>query len=93
MKYAIVASTWASFSRAVAATAIGAWLAFANCPTVFAADGPQAAAAAKEAAANFDAYLRDVEKSKGKPDYSKAPASEYLKRIFDADALAALPAP
>src|SRR5262249_58701501 len=30
---------------------------------------------------------------KGKPDYSKPPASEYLKRIFDADALASLPAP
>jgi len=93
MKYAIVVSTWVSFFRAVAAAAIGSWLAFAICPAAFAADGAQAAAAAKEAAANFDTYLRDVEKSKGKPDYSKPPASEYLKRIFDADALAALPAP
>jgi hypothetical protein len=32
-------------------------------------------------------------KTKGQPDYSKPPASEYLKRIFAADALAALPAP
>ena len=93
MKYAVVASIWASLSRAAAAAAIGTWLAFAICPAAFAADGAQAAAAAKEAAANFDTYLRDVEKSKGKPDYSKPPASEYLKRIFDADALAALPAP
>ena len=30
---------------------------------------------------------------KATPDYAKPPASEYLKRIFDADALAALPAP
>src|SRR5262245_21934345 len=56
MKYAIVASTWASFSRTVAAGAIGSWLAFANCPTVFAADGPQAAAAAKEAAKALSDY-------------------------------------
>src|SRR5262245_36043041 len=93
MQYAIVAGTWASFSRTVAAAAIGLWLAFAICPAVFAADGPQAAAAAKEAAAKLQAYLRDLEKSKGQPDYAKPPASEYLKRIFNTDALAALPAP
>ena len=93
MKYAVVASTWASVSRTLAAVAIGSWVALAICPTVFAADGAQAAAAAKEVAANFKAYLRDLEKSKALPDYSKPPASEYLKRIFDADALAALPAP
>jgi len=93
IKYEIVVPTWASFSRAVAAVAIGIWLAFAICPAVFAADGAQAAAAAKEAAANLKAYLRDREKSKAQPDYSKPPASEYLKRIFDADALAVLPAP
>jgi hypothetical protein len=43
--------------------------------------------------AKLQAYLRDLEKTKGQPDYSKPPASEYLKRIFAADALAALPAP
>src|SRR5262245_41865230 len=93
MQYAIVADTWASFSRTVAAAAIGLWLAFAICPAVFAADGRQAAAAAKETAANRQAYLRDLEKSKGQPEYSKPPAVEFLKRIFAADALAALPAP
>jgi len=93
MQYAIVAGTWASFSRTAAAAAIGSWLAFAICPAVFAADGPQAAAAAKEAAAKLQAYLRNIEKSKGQPDYSKPPVAEYLKRIFAADALAALPAP
>jgi len=61
--------------------------------SAFAQNGPKAAAARKEAAAKLQAYLRDLEKSKGQPDYSKPPASEYLKRIFDGDALAALPAP
>jgi hypothetical protein len=93
MNCGIVASRWASFWKPVAATAIGLWLVFGFCPAVFAADGAQAAAAAKEAAGRFKAYLGDLEKSKGKPDYTKPPASEYLKRIFDADALAALPAP
>jgi hypothetical protein len=93
MQYAIVAGTWASLSRMVAAAAIGSWLAFAICPAAFAADGAQAAAAAKEAAAKLQAYLRDLEKSKGQPEYSKPPASVHLKRIFDADALAAMPAP
>jgi hypothetical protein len=77
--------------RAAAPIAFGLWLSLAFCPAAFAADGPQAAAAAKEAAAKLQAYLRDLKKSKGQPDYSKLPASEYLKRIFDADALAALP--
>lgn len=93
MKYAIVASTWANLSRTVAKAAIGLSLVFAFCPAVFAADGAQAAAAAKEAAGRFKAYLGDLEKSKGKPDYAKPPASAYLGRIFDAGALAALPAP
>lgn len=93
MKYGIAASAWANLSRTVAAAAIGTWLAFAICPAVFAADGAQAAAAAKEAAGRFKAYLGDLEKSKGTPDYAKPPASAYLRRIFDADALAALPAP
>jgi hypothetical protein len=93
MQHAIVAGAWASFPRTFAAAAIGLWLAFAMPPSVSAADGAQAAAAAKEAAAKLQAYLRDIEKSKGQPDYSRPPASEYLKRIFDADTLAALPPP
>lgn len=93
MNYGIAASIWASFWKAVVAAAIAIWLAFPICPSVFAADGAQAAAAAKEAAGRLKAYLDDLEKSKGKPDYAKPPASEYLKRIFDADALAVLSAP
>jgi hypothetical protein len=56
-------------------------------------DGAKAAATAKEAAENMGAYLRDLEKSGHQPDYSKPPASEYLKLIFNADALAALASP
>jgi hypothetical protein len=59
---------------------------------VFAQEGSKAATAAKEAAVNMQAYLHDLEKSGGQPDYSKPPASEYFKRIFDTDTLAALPA-
>jgi hypothetical protein len=93
-------SSLSVFGRAGGAFALGKALAvgllllvaaFNN--SALAEDGPKAAAAAKEAAANMQAYLRDLEKSKGQPDYSKPPASEYLKRIFDTDALAALPAP
>jgi len=91
MKIAIVALAAGSVSRTVAAAAIGTWLAFANCPAVVAADGAQAAAAAKEAAAQLQVYLRDLEKSGGQPDYSKPPAADYFKRIFDLDTLAALP--
>lgn len=93
MNYGIAASTGASFWKAVAAATIAIWLAFPVCPPVFAADGAQAATAAKEAAGRLKAYLDDLEKSKGKPDYAKPPASVYLKRIFDADALTALSAP
>src|SRR5262245_52046856 len=93
MKIEIVAIVLGTFLRTVAAAALGSWLALAICPAVFAADGAQAAAAAKEAADKLRVYLRDLEKSKDQPDYSKPPASEYLKHIFDADGLAALPAP
>ena len=93
MKYAIVASTWASLSRTVAAAAIGTWLAFAACPTLFAADGPQAAAAAKEAAKAFSDYAADVARLGDHPDYSRPPLAEYFRRVFDAETLAALPPP
>src|SRR5262249_22618429 len=91
MKNEIVSSTLVGFSRAATAAVVGSWLVFAICPTVLAADGAKAAAAARYAEAQLHVYL--CEKSKGRPDYSKPPASEYLKRIFDTDALATLPAP
>ncbi|HET9715620.1 MAG TPA: hypothetical protein VFP60_05485 [Pseudolabrys sp.] len=95
MKYTIaMAPTWAKFFTGVGAAAVGAWLALVCCPPALAADGAQAAAAAKEATVKLQAYLHDLEKSKVRqPDYSKPPASEYLKHIFNTDALAALPAP
>ena len=80
MKYAIVAGTWASFSRAVAAAAIGTWLAFAVCPVVFAADGPQAAAAAKESMEAFIDYAKSLARSGGRPDYSKSPVAEHFRK-------------
>jgi hypothetical protein len=93
MKYGIVASTWASFPRAVAAAAIGAWLAFAICPAALAADGAQAAAAAKESAKAFSDYAANVARSGDRPDYSRPPLAEHFHRIFDAETLAALPPP
>ena len=93
MKYAIVASTWASLFRTVAAAAIGTWLAFAACPTLFAADGPQAAAAAKEAAKAFSDYAADLARLGDYPDYSRPPLAEYFRRVFDAETLAVLPPP
>ena len=38
-------------------------------------------------------YLSDLAKAGGRPDFSKPPASELLGRIFDMNALAALPPP
>jgi hypothetical protein len=85
------APIFVQFGRAIA---VGLLLLFAAFnASALAQDGPKAAAAAKEAAANMQAYLRDLEKSKGQPDYSKPPVSEYIKRIFNADTLSALPAP
>ncbi len=86
-------STWSVFDRFGAALVAGLWLLMAFNAPALAQNGPKAAAAAKEAAENMQAYLRDLEKSGGQPDYSKPPTSEYFKRIFDADAIAALPAP
>jgi len=92
MKCGIVAGTWAGFARAAAAAAVGSWLALAVCP-VFAADGAQAAAVAKESAKAFKDYVRDLARSGGRPDYSKEPVAQYLRRIFDSETLAALPPP
>ena len=94
MKYGIAASTWANFSRkAVAAATIAIWLAFAFLSGGV-CRGWRASRGSREGGGRpFKAYLGDLEKSKGKPDYAKPPASAYLRRIFDADALAALPAP
>jgi hypothetical protein len=58
-----------------------------------AADGPQIAAGAKDAAQALRLHLAAVAKSGERPDYAKPPASELFRRIFNADELAALPPP
>jgi len=71
----------------------GSWLSLAACPAVFAADGPQAAAAAKESAKAFTDYAAGLVRSGDHPDYSRPPLAQYFRRIFDAETLAALPPP
>jgi hypothetical protein len=93
MKYGIAAAIRGNFSRTVAAAAIGTWLAFALCPAVFAADGAQAAAAAKESMEAFIDYAKSLARSGGRPDYSNPPVVEHFRCIFDAKTLAALPPP
>jgi len=58
---------------------------------VFAQDGPRSAALAKESAQAFAAYIQETTQAHRRPDYSKPPVSQYLQRILDADAFAALP--
>ena len=56
-------------------------------------DGPSIAAGAKDAAAQLQAYLDKIAKSRSRPDFTKPPASDLFGRIFDFGKLAALPAP
>jgi len=56
-------------------------------------DGPRDAANAKEAAQALKLYLDEVSKSGRRPDYTKPPASELLRRVFDLEKLSALPPP
>jgi hypothetical protein len=92
MKY-VIACSWASFSRTFVTAAMGAWLAFAMCPAASAANGAQAAAAAKEAAKAFGDYAAGVARSGESPDYVRPPVAEHFRRIFDADTLASLSSP
>ncbi len=66
-------------------------LLFALLSPAFAHEGPQATARATEAVQALRLHLAETAKSGGRPDYTKPPASELLTRIFDLDALAALP--
>jgi len=59
----------------------------------FGQDGPQSAAAAKEAARAMQLHLDGVAKAGGRPDYSKPPASELYRRVFDLGQLTAFPPP
>src|SRR5947207_10679399 len=57
------------------------------------ADGPQSAALASQALKDFALSSAYAAASGGRIDYSKPPVSEQVRQIFDAQALAALPAP
>jgi hypothetical protein len=57
----------------------------------FSQDGPRDAATAQDAGQAFGIYLDGVLKSGGEPDFTKPPAAELLRHIFDVAALQALP--
>jgi hypothetical protein len=54
-------------------------------------DGPSAAATAQNAAQAFGIYLDGVLKSGGEPNFTKPPAADLFRHIFDVAALNALP--
>jgi hypothetical protein len=54
-------------------------------------DGPRNAATAQNAAQAFGIYLDGVLKSGGEPDFTKPPAADLFRHIFDVAALNALP--
>jgi hypothetical protein len=56
-------------------------------------DGPSVAAGARDAAAQLVFYLQKAARAGNQPDFSKAPAADAFGRVFDFNALAALPAP
>jgi type II secretory pathway pseudopilin PulG len=57
----------------------------------FAQDGARDAAAAKEAAQAFRVYVEGVTKTGGRPDLTRPEVAALLDRVFDLDALNALP--
>jgi hypothetical protein len=57
----------------------------------FSQDGPRDAATAQDAGQAFGIYLDGVLKSGGEPDFTKPPAADLFRHIFDVAALKALP--
>jgi hypothetical protein len=57
----------------------------------FSQDGPGDAATAQNAGQAFGIYLDGVLKSGGQPDFTKPPAADLFRHIFDVAALKALP--
>jgi hypothetical protein len=57
----------------------------------FAQDGAREAAAAREAAQAFRVYVEGVTKTGGRPDLTRPEVAALLDRVFDLDALNALP--
>jgi hypothetical protein len=56
-------------------------------------DGSRAAARAKDAAQALQLYLDKVAKSGERPDYTKPPAADLFRQVFDLEQLTALPPP
>ena len=56
-------------------------------------DGARAAAGAKDAAQALQVYLDGVAKSGQRPDYTKPPAADLFRQVFDLAQLTALPPP
>jgi hypothetical protein len=54
-------------------------------------DGPHAGAEAARATQQLKTYLDGIAQAEGRPDYDRPPASQLVKTIFDADALAKMP--
>jgi hypothetical protein len=59
--------------------------------SALAQDGSRAAADAAMAAQQLKTHLDGIAQAGGRPDYDRPPASQLVKGIFDADALAKLP--
>ena len=56
-------------------------------------DGLQVAAGAQDAAQALQVYLDKVARSAVRPDYTKPPAGDLFRQVFDLEQLAALPPP
>jgi len=56
-------------------------------------DGSRVAAGATDAAQALQLYLDKVAKSGQRPDYTKPPAADLFRQVFDLEQLAALPPP
>jgi hypothetical protein len=54
-------------------------------------DGPRDAATAQDAALALQLYLDAVAQSGGRPDYTKPPASDLFRHVFDVEEFTALP--
>jgi hypothetical protein len=66
-------------------------LLFALVSPAFSQDGPRDAATAQDAGQAFGIYLDGVLKSGQEPDFTKSPAADLFRHIFDVAALKALP--
>jgi hypothetical protein len=57
----------------------------------FAQDGPAIAIHAREGLTNLQRHVQEAAKTNSRPDFSKPPASAEMRRLFDVQALNALP--